>query len=461
MANATTDYEASNLGIQQTQSTRENNKSLVTQNDTDLQNHISTCNKVVPAKKVKVYKASSSVVKGIPPEIENDPILLNHMNGLPHNYNFELPKTIWKIKQLKAKIVALQFPEGLQRFSGIIADILISYCGVVCFNVGDVTYGSCCVDDISACKMDADLLIHYGHSCLVPIDRTVIPVMYVFVDVQFDSVHLLDTIKEKFNKSTPLALVSIVQFVGSLQKIAQRLREEGYSNVLVPKSSPLSPGEVLGCTSPQLPSSPQYTIVALGDGRFHLESIMISNPELETYLYNPYNKVLSQEVYEQSEMKASRRKAIDKAALANVWGIVFSTLGRQGNDKVHMHIQDQLMAAKKEVLAVDHDQLHPDIFNSMNRHVEAWVQVACPRLSIDWGHHFDKPFLTPYETMVALKQAEWSATSYPMDYYASGSLGKWTPNHEPPCPCGQTRPTGCKGRRCPARQLQTTENKGE
>lgn len=22
--------------------------------------------------------------------------------------------------------------------------------------------------------------------------------------------------------------------------------------------------------------------------------------------------------------------------------------------------------------------------------VEAWVQVACPRLSIDWGHFFDK-----------------------------------------------------------------------
>ena len=26
-----------------------------------------------------------------------------------------------------------------------------------------------------------------------------------------------------------------------------------------------------------------------------------------------------------------------------------------------------------------------------------WVQVACPRLSIDWGLAFDKPILTPYE----------------------------------------------------------------
>jgi hypothetical protein len=26
-----------------------------------------------------------------------------------------------------------------------------------------------------------------------------------------------------------------------------------------------------------------------------------------------------------------------------------------------------------------------------------WVQVACPRLSIDWGKAFPKPLLTPYE----------------------------------------------------------------
>lgn len=27
----------------------------------------------------------------------------------------------------------------------------------------------------------------------------------------------------------------------------------------------------------------------------------------------------------------------------------------------------------------------------------SWVQVACPRLSIDWGYAFPKPLLSPYE----------------------------------------------------------------
>lgn len=38
--------------------------------------------------------------------------------------------------------------------------------------LGDVTYGACCVDDFSAKALGADLLVHYGHSCLVPVDVT-------------------------------------------------------------------------------------------------------------------------------------------------------------------------------------------------------------------------------------------------------------------------------------------------
>lgn len=32
-----------------------------------------------------------------------------------------------------------------------------------------------------------------------------------------------------------------------------------------------------------------------------------------------------------------------------------------------------------------------------------WVQVACPRLSIDWGTAFPKPLLTPYEVTPSLE----------------------------------------------------------
>ena len=36
--------------------------------------------------------------------------------------------------------------------------------------------------------------------------------------------------------------------------------------------------------------------------------------------------------------------------------------------------------------------------------VDVWIQIACPRLSIDWGEGFQKPTLTPYEALIALAE---------------------------------------------------------
>ncbi len=61
--------------------------------------------------------------------------------------------------------------------------------------MGDVTFGACCIDDFSAEALGADLLVHYGHSCLVPVDVTRLPCMYVFVDIKMDLQHFLATVR--------------------------------------------------------------------------------------------------------------------------------------------------------------------------------------------------------------------------------------------------------------------------
>ena len=78
-------------------------------------------------------------------------------------------------------------------------------------------------------------------------------------------------------------------------------------------------------------------------------------------------------------------------------------------------------------------EIFPQKLALMDDLVDAWVQIACPRLSIDWGMAFSKPLLTPFEASVALKNANWNhdTDSYPMDFYAYDSLGAWTPNHKP------------------------------
>lgn len=62
--------------------------------------------------------------------------------------------------------------------------------------------------------------------------------------------------------------------------------KDDVGDVIMPQTKPLSPGEILGCTSPIIPDS--YSIVYIGDGRFHIESIMIHNPNAPAYKYVEY-----------------------------------------------------------------------------------------------------------------------------------------------------------------------------
>ena len=109
-----------------------------------------------------------------------------------------------------------------------------------------------------------------------------ISVQYVFVDIKFDLPHFVDSVKLNFDSSQRLALVSTVQFAGrfaallchcvSLQldtlaslHAAHAALSDSFAELIVPQARPLSAGEVLGCTSPQLQGDVD-ALLYVGDG---------------------------------------------------------------------------------------------------------------------------------------------------------------------------------------------------
>lgn len=199
------------------------------------------------------------------------------------------------------------------------------------------------------------------------------------------------------SEPTRLALVSTIQFVAALQKLKEDLSSEcqsviqnsvpgligngndghditsqdrdqfwtGQYEATIPRSKPLSPGEILGCTAPTLkdvdalmcvvlyifryfPHLITHSTRYLGDGRFHLESIMIANPTVPAFRYDPYSKKFTRERYDHYEMQTIRDQAVqiakrsieayrmpeateDHSSSPPLWGVVLGTLGRQGN----------------------------------------------------------------------------------------------------------------------------------
>ncbi|XP_062602555.1 2-(3-amino-3-carboxypropyl)histidine synthase subunit 1-like [Saccostrea cucullata] len=405
--------------------------SVASKDSNDDKEKSSNVKVVIANKNKKVFTGTKRAAHQIPEEILNNPKLQHAVKQLPDNYNFEIYKTVWKIQSTGAKRVALQFPEGLLMFACTIADIIEEFTEADTVIMGDVTYGACCVDDFTARALGADLMVHYGHSCLVPIDQTGgILMLYVFVDIKIDTMHFLDTIRHNFPAGSSFALVCTIQFVAALQAASRELKNQ--YEVIIPQCKPLSPGEILGCTSPKLKQGTQ-AIIYLGDGRFHLESIMISNPSVQAYRYDPYSKVFSKEYYDFDKMHSIRRSAIATAAEGQKYGVVLGTLGRQGSTKVLQELLEKIKECGKSSTLVLLSEIFPDKLK-LYPDIDAWVQIACPRLSIDWGMAFEKPLLSPYEMSVALNIAQWQDV-YPMDFYANDSLGPWTVNntkYQPP-----------------------------
>lgn len=405
----------------------------------------------------------------------HDPLLEQWASSrLPTNYNFELQKLIQRVRSSGATRVCLQLPEGLFRFAPVLADAVQTFAEAEALVMGDVTYGACCVDDFGAALNHCQLLIHFAHSCLVPIDQLLdnVRALYVFVDIRFDLWHCVQTLRRNFvdrsidesierirsgsidvsspqttvecadNAARPmnrLALGASIQFVASLQPLARELKSFGF-DVKIAQSKPLSPGEVLGCTAARLPDSID-ALVFVCDGRFHLEALMIANPHVPAFFrYDPYSKKLLRESYDQKRMLRNRQSAIQTTTRLirdqtrrPVIGLLLGTLGHQGSPKVLNALRDRLrkQAGHCESLLVLAAEVTSDLLNSFEDSVDAWVQISCPRLSIDWAHDvLQKPLLNPFEFSCALDPDFILLDQYPMDFYASHSAGDWTPNHK-------------------------------
>lgn len=152
--------------------------------------------------------------------------------------------------------------------------------------------------------LGADLLVHYGHSCLVPTSvANKIDTIYIFVTISINLDSASTSISkyvetelvrsdqsrgkivlEGEEKPLNLCLVSTIQFAGSLAPLKSELEKQfnvdGSTRlrIEIPRSKPLSSGEILGCTAPKVNAD---LIVYVGDGRFHLEAMMMANPDVK------------------------------------------------------------------------------------------------------------------------------------------------------------------------------------
>ena len=110
------------------------------------------------------------------------------MKKLPEYYDIQLNLINRRITSDRPNRIALQLPEGLLGYSEDLCQ-RIQDCSDIDFDIiviGDVAYGACCIADIQAFIEGADLLIHFGHSCLVSVEKCIIPCLYILLQIRIE-----------------------------------------------------------------------------------------------------------------------------------------------------------------------------------------------------------------------------------------------------------------------------------
>ena len=345
----------------------------------------------------------------------------------PHNYVFEIRKTKKRLECLFSNKLFFQLPEGMSRFYIKLCNIVkkISRTILATTVSCQITYGACCIQDFLARNFGYLIVFHYGHSCLVSILNCIVLIIYIFVEIKYDFSFLPQSLKRHFcRRNDRIMITSTIQFSSELKQIKTYLAKQ-FNLLEIPQTKPLSPGELLGCTSFSIKN--QSGVIYIGDGRFHVESIFFFNPNIKIIQYNPFTRSLVLLGFKFTDAVSEKENFIEKALFfTKSCNFIFGALGRQGSSKILRIIKFLSTLKKINYSIYTTTELNNNSLNILSGNLSnLWIQLSCPRISLDWANYFKNLVLSPFEFGILTRSTRFNGNYIPMDFYAKA--GKfWT-----------------------------------
>jgi diphthamide biosynthesis protein 2 len=276
------------------------------------------------------------------------------------------------------------------------------------FILADTSYGACCVDEVAAEHVDADVVVHYGRSCLSPTAR--LPVIYVFTTRPISLDMVLEIFKETFiDKDQKIILMADVTYSNHIPDVYEKLREEGYTNVYATSiihnpSSPLPNRTVPADVSESKDALRNYQLFHISEPPTSLLLSLSSRAgAIHIYPTNYTGSDPPKALLATSVMTLRRRYAlVTSLSTVSVFGILINTL----SVKNYMHILDYV----KKTIASEGKKSYTFVVGKVNAakvanfsEVGGWVVIGCWESSLIEGKDFWRPIITPFELSLALK----------------------------------------------------------
>jgi len=295
------------------------------------------------------------------------------------------------VEQKKPAVIVVNAPGGLLRQTRELMEKLKEKYGVKCILAGDSCFGICDTADRDVRDLQADMALHIGHNAAVNMVGDFTYLIDAVDDVAFDDV--VAKAGPLLRGSRRIGLVTFSQHMQQLLPVKAKLEAMGFEVFVGRNNNLLLGSQMFGCDfSTVFPLRDKVDAFCfLGESEFHAVGLALATGK-PTYMLDPYMNEVTDMAAAAEERKKRAILAVYKAMDARVFGVITGLKEGQKMLGRSRWISDRLEAHGRKVVQLALRDITPERL-APQRDIEAFVQTACPRISID-GFNFDRPVLS-------------------------------------------------------------------
>ncbi|MCC6045735.1 MAG: 2-(3-amino-3-carboxypropyl)histidine synthase subunit 1/2 [Ignisphaera sp.] len=315
------------------------------------------------------------------------------------NYDFEINTIVKFLREIKAKKVLLQIPEGLQLCApDIIRSVKSILEDIEIVLSQNPSFGSCLVDDWGAQELGAEAIVHIGH-VEYKYYKPKLPTLFIrgaYQGIDRDNIiELLLQVCKQHSAKAPICVGTTAQHMVEIQRFIKEVKD----------CKILYKGVALGCA----PINPNEcsTVVIIAGGRFHCIAQALYNIAsrgfVNTLCIDPYTGSLWNPEKDVRKVLNVRLWKVREVFEAHKWLIID---GFYGQHRPHLiaNLIEKLRRLGKEYLVTKALRISRDLLDNIGaENFDAIVIAACPHIALDLAD-YRKPVITIGEAIMALDQ---------------------------------------------------------
>ena len=301
----------------------------------------------------------------------------------------------------KPRAVALNGPEALfPKIQNTVNSITEKF-DIPAYLIGDACWGSCDLNTHAADILGAEILFNIGHTVAMETFGEKVVMINAYDDASFDIVARKCAIGLKEEKYRTISLLTDSQHLHQIGCVKKIFEENDYQVIIGRGKGQLNDAQVFGCEF-----YPAYNIqkqvdafIFLGQSRFHCASIAMST-EKPTFMLDPYFREYFRINEYAQDLQKKSILSVYKALDAERIGMIIGLKEGQFAQVRALELKKEFEQLGKKTQLIALTDITDDRLQNF-KGIDAFVQVACPRISTD--NHFKKPMLSVPQALALIK----------------------------------------------------------